>query len=584
MHNHPSTSYELAVRDFQRARKSAVLRQVLARLRGHSADLLDYEAICQQLKSTERSINRGLEEILVYKIVGSVGRYQDFTRDFLPKQQSDETRWAKVKAAMTDMAGLPPIEVYQIGDAYFVLDGNHRVSVARKLGTETIAAYVTEIQTRVPLSVDDDPDEVICKARYAHFLDATNLDRQVPDIDLLMTVAGHYQTLVKQIDLQHQRLIEEAASESNQPSSQDAAFAWYESAYLPIINIVRDLGVMRRFPKRTETDIYVLLCERREELELALGWHLELGEALPTLVQEEAETQTMSGARVGARALGYIDKMVRPAMVGSWRMQQLAMHREGRLFADLLVLFEGIDEDWELLEAAIALAASDHDRVLGLHIVHDPSQFEHTAVREMKARFHERCRSAGLVGEFAVEAGDGATVLLKRAAWSDLLLINLTSPPESNVLARLRSFWGPVITRCPRPLLIAPHAKFNGMAPMLLSYDGSPKADEALFVATYNASRWGHALTVLTVETPHTRPDALAKARDYLEKHEVSNATYFLKEGPIGEAIIETAAERQCSVIVMGGFGATPTMRLLRGSAVEYVLQHAVEQAVMICQ
>ena len=82
------SSYELAVRDFKRARKAAVLGQVLARIRGQSGDLLDYETTLQKLKPTEEHVTRGLEEIPVEKIVGSVGRFRDFTADFLPKQDA----------------------------------------------------------------------------------------------------------------------------------------------------------------------------------------------------------------------------------------------------------------------------------------------------------------------------------------------------------------------------------------------------------------------------------------------------------------------------------------------------------------
>ena len=148
------------------------------------------------------AVERGLQEIPLDKIVGSVGRYQDFTRSFLPKKDSDEVRWATVRAAINDMKGMPPIEVYQIGEVYFVKDGNHRVSVARQLGTTTISAYVTEIETRVPLTADDNPDEVICKAGYADFLEKTNLDHHFPKADLLMTISGHYQVMLDQITVE----------------------------------------------------------------------------------------------------------------------------------------------------------------------------------------------------------------------------------------------------------------------------------------------------------------------------------------------------------------------------------------------
>jgi len=116
-----------AQRDFHEARRRAGLEAIMARLTGKSIDLFAYEEVRQKLKA-KGSIPRGLQDIPLDAIVGSVGRYGDFTRSFLPRRDSDEQRWARVKAQVTDMQGLPPIEVYQIGEVYFVRDGNHRVS------------------------------------------------------------------------------------------------------------------------------------------------------------------------------------------------------------------------------------------------------------------------------------------------------------------------------------------------------------------------------------------------------------------------------------------------------------------------
>ena len=180
---------DTAVRDFKRARKAASMQQLMAKLQGKSSDLLSYEEVCTQLKSTGVE-EKGIQEIPLDAIVGSVGRYADFTRGFMPKKDNDEERWTGVKTAVMDMKGMRPIDVYQIGEIYFVIDGNHRVSVARQLGTKTITARVTEVKVRVPLQPEDDPNEVICKARYAEFLEKTNLDNLRPDSNLLMTITG----------------------------------------------------------------------------------------------------------------------------------------------------------------------------------------------------------------------------------------------------------------------------------------------------------------------------------------------------------------------------------------------------------
>ena len=148
--------------DFRRARLRAKLERIVAFLAGRSSELLRYKEVRRKLGGTNQ-VERGLQDIPVDAIVGSVNRYRDFTRHFLPKQDEDAARWVGVRVAMASLAGLPPIEVYQIGQVYFVLDGNHRVSVARQLGSSHIQAYVTEVETKVPLTPDVRPEDLTLK-------------------------------------------------------------------------------------------------------------------------------------------------------------------------------------------------------------------------------------------------------------------------------------------------------------------------------------------------------------------------------------------------------------------------------------
>ena len=128
---------------YYRMQRQAQRQDLIARLRGKSNDLLPYEAIAHLLKSFEHKQLTEQRFIPLDKIVGSVGRYREFTREFLPREGISFDRWAGINAAMTGASGVPPIEVYQLGDVYFVADGNHRVSVARANGLKEIAAYVT---------------------------------------------------------------------------------------------------------------------------------------------------------------------------------------------------------------------------------------------------------------------------------------------------------------------------------------------------------------------------------------------------------------------------------------------------------
>ena len=248
-----------ALRDFQEARRKAALEDVKARLTGRSDDLLSYAETAEALQA-EGSTRQGLQDIPLDAIVGSVGRYADFTRSFLPRRSADKERWANLKIKALYRGGWPPIEVYKIGEAYFVLDGNHRVSVARSLGATHIQAYVTEVHTKIPLDSDAQPDDLIIKARYAEFLNRTFLDETRPQADLAVTAPGQYRVLEEQIDLQRELLEED---EGREVSLAEAASRWYDEVYLPVVQIIREQGVLADFPGRTETDLYVWIIEHR---------------------------------------------------------------------------------------------------------------------------------------------------------------------------------------------------------------------------------------------------------------------------------------------------------------------------------
>ncbi|MBZ0308060.1 MAG: universal stress protein, partial [Anaerolineae bacterium] len=128
--------------DFQRARTRAFWSDLIDRLRGKNVDLLNFDEVKQKLRLRDDR-HLGLQDIPLNKIVGSVGRHNDFNRRFLPRKSISKERWKAVDALALGLTGFPPIEVYKVGDAYFVVDGNHRVSVARANNMETIEAYVT---------------------------------------------------------------------------------------------------------------------------------------------------------------------------------------------------------------------------------------------------------------------------------------------------------------------------------------------------------------------------------------------------------------------------------------------------------
>lgn len=129
--------------DFGRARRRAFFGRVVARLRRECSRLLAFDEVGEgYLVHNRRRV--GLRDVEVSKIVGSVGRHDAFDRCFMPTKASVAERWKRVDRAFHSGLDLPAVRLYKVGEAYFVEDGNHRVSVARYQGVETIEAHVTE--------------------------------------------------------------------------------------------------------------------------------------------------------------------------------------------------------------------------------------------------------------------------------------------------------------------------------------------------------------------------------------------------------------------------------------------------------
>ncbi|MGH2522274.1 MAG: universal stress protein, partial [Anaerolineales bacterium] len=513
----PSARIQSAKQDFRRARQQAALRAIMARLRGKSADLLSFEEVYRQLRATGRA-ERGLREIPLDAIVGSVGRYADFTRDFLPRQDSTEQRWAVIKAVATDPAGvaLPPIEVYQIGDAYFVLDGHHRVSVARELGATHIDAYVTEVRAKVPLSPDVQPDDLILKAEQAEFLDETNLDKHRPEADLSVSVPGQFSRLADHIEA-HRYLME--VDQARDIPFEEAAVDWYDNAYLPVVQAIREQGILRDFPGRTEADLYLWVTEHRLALQEELGWSIKPEAAVTDLKAKGRLQRARPISRVGRRILNAMlpDTLATGPAPGEWRKEKIAARYSDRLFADLLVPVSGDAVSWKALDQALAFAQREGAQLRGLHLVSGEAQKEAEAARAVQAEFSRRCEAAGVPGSLAIEAGEITPKICERAVLADLVVLNLAYPPGPQPLARLSSGFSAIIRRCPRPVLAVPGLA-SPLGRALLAYDDSPKAKEALFVATYLTEQWKIPLVVVTVvEANGTTPETLEHARKYLE-------------------------------------------------------------------
>ena len=568
-----------AIEDFQAARRQATMKTILARFTGESVRLLSFEEVREKLK-LRSSYERGLQDIPLDAIVGSVGRYLDFTRDFLPLKAEDKQRWARVEAAVMGNEGVPPIDVYKIGEVYFVKDGNHRVSVARRFGAKFIQAHVTEIRTNVPLSPDIRPDDLILKAEYAEFLEKTRLNELRAGSNIVVTVPGKYEELLEQIAYHRYDM---SIDSNEQLTFEQAAAQWYDTVYMPVVRIIEEQCILRYFPNRTEADMYLWISEHREELEKSLVWEVRAEAAASDLISRFSSGARQKAARLKSALFDKtrLYKLETGPLPGQWRKGKAAQGRQDRLFNDILVPLDGEAGGWNGLEQALVLAQREDARIYGLH-VQTSKAHKGRGTSEIEARFNERCSQAGVAGYLVQVKGNITRQISSRAGWMDLVMLNLAHPPAPKGFSRLRSGMRDLLRRCPSPMFITPQV----VAPLqkaLLAYDGSPKADEALFIATYLSGQWQIPLVVVHVSVDGSSdPTLLDKAREYLERHN-RTVEYVSTAGRAAETLVEVSEAYGCDFLVMGGYGQQPFVEVMRGSTVDRVLS-TFRKPVLICQ
>lgn len=200
----------------------------------------------------------GIRQVPLNKIVGSVGRYHDFDAAFEPRQSRTRGRWMNVDVAHLKDINLPPVELYKVGDVYFVKDGNHRVSVAHEKNQAFIDAEVIEIDVDVPLTTETNLQKLILDLEKVAFIEKTHLPKIRPEVNLELTLPGQYSKLLEHIDVHRWYLGEQR---NQYVPYKEALASWIDSVYLPLVEIIRKQGILKDFPGRTEADLYLWIIE-----------------------------------------------------------------------------------------------------------------------------------------------------------------------------------------------------------------------------------------------------------------------------------------------------------------------------------
>jgi nucleotide-binding universal stress UspA family protein len=556
-------NYKAAQHDFNDARAQASMQGVLAHLTGRSNELLSYEEVAKKLNLKVRQ-ERGVQEIPLRAIVGSVGRYTDFTRTFLPLYDTDKERWSRVKAAIDAGIELPPIDVYKVGEAYFVLDGNQRVSVARQEGFTHIRAHVIEVNTEVELAAGSELDGLIIKSEHSDFLERTNILFLRPGVDLSVTIPGQYEKLLDHIQAHHYFM---GIDLRRDISYTEALSHWFDMIYLGTVEPIRGRGLLRWFPGRTETDMYLWVSEHRYLLEKSAGKTVSPEAAVVDLVAKKDPRMVSGAIKLDAsHALNNLSNYV------------------DQLFSDILVPINGTPESWTALDQAVLVAKKEKAALHGLHIIPPRGKADDPETPTIQTQFDKVCEQANAGGylqdALTVVHGKISDQICHHAQLADLVVLNVSYPPlpgAASVGSGLRA----VIWRAGRPVLTV-RGKVSPMDRALLAFNGSPKSKEALFVAAYLSERWKIGLTVLTVvDGRKVFRSTQDYARAYLDQHEI-RAQFIVSEGPL-EVVLDVIQKHEINLVLIGGYNGTALKEVMLGSEVNFLLRE-VECPLLICR
>jgi hypothetical protein len=229
-------------------------------------DLLPLDEATERLRPFARHYV-GVRPIDVGSIVGTDSRGRDFDREFRARRRDVRERRRRVEEAFPD-GNFPPIVVYKLGDVHFVLDGHHRVAIARERRMATIDAEVTELRARWHLRPDADLVELVHAEQERIFMAESGLGDVLPAARIRFSRAVGYVQLMETIQIHGYRLMLDARRALDRG---EIARDWYSRVYLPTVEIVQDERLDVVCPEATESDRFLWVYEQRRELSVEHG-------------------------------------------------------------------------------------------------------------------------------------------------------------------------------------------------------------------------------------------------------------------------------------------------------------------------
>jgi hypothetical protein len=260
-----------AQHDFLRARRRATAARLAARLRLEPAGVgvvLPYQEVIEALGFVSEH-RVGLQVVPIAAIVGTVDRERDFDRRFRPTSGRVRGRWERIAEAMRRGEAMPPVDLYRIGELYFVRDGHHRVSVAYALGREDIDAYVTEVQTRVGADRTITLADLPLKSHERLFFERVPLPYEARD-EIRLSDPWEYGELAEAVEAWGFRTSQDGGELLDR---RQTAELWLQSEYRPVVQMLREAQLIGG---GTETEAYVRIAAERYRLLRTHTWSEEV--------------------------------------------------------------------------------------------------------------------------------------------------------------------------------------------------------------------------------------------------------------------------------------------------------------------
>ena len=201
----------------------------------------------QKEENAYNSVNLGIKEIPLGKIVGSVEKYSYFDKNFVPKNNIVKQRWISIYTAYMVETMLPPVILYKIKDDYYVYDGNHRVSVAKFLNFASIEAEVEEF-----LPTKDTKDKVIYR-EHMFFEKETGIE------EIILSEPIKYKYLREEIE-SYTNLLSKRRNKTF--TLKEGAAKWYKEIFLPIKVLLEENNTAES-QKNNINDVFMFLLDHK---------------------------------------------------------------------------------------------------------------------------------------------------------------------------------------------------------------------------------------------------------------------------------------------------------------------------------